>query len=397
MEYSGSFTNNNNEYSHNNGRYNLGQSGPSLPPTIPSMQYPTLMQDDQKKYGYNSLTHGNGQGYYDVQSAYGTSCQPKFYVGQCPSNKFVRPFVPDANDTVSGKSCLQPGMLISEGYSSFKKPVQFFFEKTCTHCINAHKNLTKVFGDRFDSMFAMKDVALPGNLQMMSNLGGFATPFFFNEDTGCSATGDMSTPDLMKALLCNNKPQPSRMPTRGPHMPTHAPMNDLASTVDQLKMEVFIMNGCGWCDKLKQEIRQSGLEKYIKISDASEARKQNIDVRGFPHTISHTTGKGVPGYMRIPDLVARLYSVENYQSNDMASAVQKLQIEVFTMNGCGWCDKLKQEIRQSGLEKYIKISDASEARNKNIDVRGFPHTISHTTGKGVPGYMKIPDLVKKLS
>jgi glutaredoxin len=257
------------------------------------------MQDDQKKYGYNSLTHGNGQAYYDVQSAYGTSCQPKFYVGQCPSNKFVRPFVPDADDTVSGGSCLQPGMPISEGYSSFKKPVHFFFEKTCMHCMNAHKNLVKAFGDRFHSMFVMRDVADPNNLQDMSNLGGFATPFFFNEETGCSATGDMSTPDLMKALLCHNKP--TRMPTMESYQ-----SNDPASVVKELQIEVFTMNGCGWCDKMKKEIRQSGLENYIKISDASEARKQNISVRGFPHSMSHKTGKQAPGYMKIPDLVKKL-------------------------------------------------------------------------------------------
>jgi len=294
MEYSGSYANPNNDYSRN-GKYNLNQLGPPLPPTIPSMQFPTLMQNDQKKYGYNSLTHGNGQGYYDVQSAYGTSCQPKFYVGQCPSNKFVRPFVPDAGNTVSDRSCLQPGMPISEGYT----PIHFFFEKSCMHCINAHKNLTKVFGDRFKNMFVMHDVALPDNLQKMSNLGGFATPFFFNEETGYSATGDMSIPDLMKAL--HNK----HMPTPTPTMENYQ-SNDLPSIVEKLKIEVFTMNGCGWCDKMKQEIRQSGLDKHIKISDASEARKQNIDVRGFPHTVSHMTGKGVPGYMKIPDLVKKL-------------------------------------------------------------------------------------------
>ena len=54
MEYSGSYANPNNDYSRN-GKYNLNQLGPPLPPTIPSMQFPTLMQDDQKKYGYNSL------------------------------------------------------------------------------------------------------------------------------------------------------------------------------------------------------------------------------------------------------------------------------------------------------------------------------------------------------
>ena len=69
------------------------------------------------------------------------------------------------------------------------------------------------------------------------------------------------------------------------------------------KINLYVMNGCGWCKKLKQRIAESGKEHLFEIKDNSEAPKE---AQGFPY-LTGPTGKNHSGYMEdIDALVAKL-------------------------------------------------------------------------------------------
>lgn len=292
-EYSGSYTNPHRDYTKEGNYYAGSQFGPKLPPTVPTMKHPTLMEQGNP-YGYDALTHGkSGQGYYDVASAYGNSCNPKFYVGECPSNKYLRPFVPTVKDTVSSsKSCATPNKVVSEGYAPSKETIKnldisFFFDKKCEHSRLAYNNLSQLFGSELSSIVTMLDISQPKNAQMMTDLGGFATPFFFSRKTGCSATGNWPLRDLLTALTCS--PHPSNAPRRRENY-----QPDIAARVQDLRLELFVMDGCIYCDKIKSLLKP--VLSHIKVTNAATARDRLHNVRGFPHIVSHKTGKSKTGY-----------------------------------------------------------------------------------------------------
>lgn len=75
-------------------KYNIDtQFGPPVPPSVPSMQFPTILEQKPIQ-SYEILTHGTVQNYPDVNKAYGNNCQQKYYVAKCPTNQFIRPFGP---------------------------------------------------------------------------------------------------------------------------------------------------------------------------------------------------------------------------------------------------------------------------------------------------------------
>lgn len=67
------------------------QFGPPLRPSVPSMQFPTILEQKPIQ-SYDVLTHNTNQNYPDVNKAYGNNCQQKYYVAKCPTNQFIRPF-----------------------------------------------------------------------------------------------------------------------------------------------------------------------------------------------------------------------------------------------------------------------------------------------------------------
>ena len=75
-------------------KYNIDtQFGPPVPPSVPSMQFPTILEQKPIQ-SYEILTHETKQNYPDVNKAYGNNCQQKYYVAKCPTNQFIRPFGP---------------------------------------------------------------------------------------------------------------------------------------------------------------------------------------------------------------------------------------------------------------------------------------------------------------
>jgi hypothetical protein len=90
VDYNGVYANPDNQYADLK-KYNTIFGPKPLPQ--PNQSHPTLLQQPNP-FGYDALSHGNGDAYYNVKTGYGTNCDQKYYTGMCPSNKRVGPFPP---------------------------------------------------------------------------------------------------------------------------------------------------------------------------------------------------------------------------------------------------------------------------------------------------------------
>jgi glutaredoxin len=79
-------------------------------------------------------------------------------------------------------------------------------------------------------------------------------------------------------------------------------------------------------------------------------------------------------------------SHESYHTT--ASPIKDLDIVVFVMQGCVYCDKLKAMLAQHGVDKQVEFVDARDPKHRQelAHVRGFPHYKSKKTGKSSTGY-----------
>jgi len=353
-EFYGSYAHPTHEYSHEGNYYEGSQFGPPPKATTPDMKFPTILEQSNR-FGYNALTHdGDGTNYYNVANAYGNSCDPKYYVAECPSNKFVRPFTPDLNDK---PSCNIENQLISEGFEHPLNPmeeqlkklqVHFFFSVKCVPSQKAYQEYSKALGEeKFKMLFKLMDIDSENNVKILTSLGGFATPFFYSVTTGKAMTGLYKLEDLISGLSTAplptpRVPKPTSMPMREnyhDHMKPHtsmAPMHDhhhmkphtsmepmhenyehnrkpsptlnpLVQKVKDLKMEVYVMPGCHYCDKIKKTLQDQKALEYVKFTPSSNVPKDMLpQIRGFPYIKSHATGKTYTGYADLPTLVNKL-------------------------------------------------------------------------------------------
>jgi len=297
-EFYGASTNPSNEYSLQGKYYEGSQFGPAAKPTTPQMKFPSIpiIPKEFKDYGINSLTHDfDGQNYYNVETAYGKVTEPAYYVAHCPSNKFVRPF--GHNTVHQSSSTLVPNQLISEGYESDAAAalgdldVVFFYDPiSCKYSKIAYNEL-----DDVRQAITLKDINHGNNLQLMTNLGGYATPFFFSKKSGRSATGIYKISDLIIALSVHHGRRPTPTPTPSPeYFETPAPTSGLL--IGSLKLELFVLKGCHHCDNMKDLLSQKGLLQHVKITDAHDAPDRVRQAAGFPYLISNATGKSHTGY-----------------------------------------------------------------------------------------------------
>lgn len=310
--------------------YNKGSfMGPILPSTVPSMQYPTLLEQ-KKIQDYDVLTlQTHDTNYTTTDKAYGTSCQPKYYIGECPSNKYVRPFVPDiqfsnAVPTPPVESCSTKNSPIVEAYHSetLPPPIMDLLEKCekiklhifitdptkCPFSKKLISDLDTLFG-RQNYITKMKVINITHDekgQQLFSNVGGYGVPYFYSPITNSSHTGYQS--DVMKiieSLVSVNKEGYSH-PKNNHHMKTMEPssseqntgFNPLIQKIKDLQLHIMVMKSCGFCDKYKTMLKNLGLMPYVKIEDIANIQdKQKLKgIRGFPFTTSGKTKKSYTGY-----------------------------------------------------------------------------------------------------
>jgi len=274
-EYNNNLTSSNSEYG-SSSLYNK-IFAQKLPPTVPMMKYPTIMEQGNP-FGYDVLSHDKEQvGYYNVKSAYGSNKEPDYFIARCPDNRYIRPFI--KKEIISLDSCVTPQPLISEGYKSSK--VLMFISPHCSFCQKALNEYKNYLGNDFSSIFEVLDISLPHIEQKMTNLGGYATPFFYSETHSITVTGYFPIHVLFDKLKINfNK------------------KSDLTSIIESLDIIAYIAKGCHFCDKLKELLK----DHKIEYRDYANYKHELKNIKGFPTLYSKTTKKthvGCPSSLEI--------------------------------------------------------------------------------------------------
>jgi glutaredoxin len=257
-----------------------------LPPTVPSMNFPVVLEQGNV-HGYDALTHdGDGNQYYNVKSAYGTSCTPNFFVAKCPDNKFIRSFLPGPNETVSPSACPLENGLVSEGYASISGDMIsiinslgliFFYDKNCEFSKKMYQEFISVMGsDNFHKSVQLRDVSIKSNEQELTNYGGYAVPFVVSTSTNNTVTGYMPLRQLVSTISKKN-------------------VSSDIQQVRDLNINVYVMENCEYCRKLKSMLDPFGSAiTYLDGTDPANASSV-AKAPGFPFIVSKKTGKNMVG------------------------------------------------------------------------------------------------------
>jgi hypothetical protein len=172
--------------------------------------------------------------------------------------------------------------------------VIFFYDDSGRdpHSMNVMDTLKKELkGARLEDVFvSLKDANIANNKTLLKNIGGTATPFFFSQVTQKSVVG--AVPSLMKLVEHLTHTKEGYEDKKG-----------TKEHVAGMGMVVFMLKGCGFCEKLRQDIENAGLGNVVEFMDAQEHGHSLKGVQGFPYTMSKKTGKAVTGH---PGSVSKL-------------------------------------------------------------------------------------------
>lgn len=297
-EYTNAYASPYTDYTHLDEYYKGSQFGPKIPATVPSMAYPTLLEQGNP-YGYDVLTHDtDGNNYYNVEKAYGSSCQPKYYVAKCPDNNFLRPFVPENPRFHDAPTpCPVKNEPVSEGYTPPPDVVEhlralevvFFYDGSgrCKPSLDAIKAYERQLGGvSLQTVFlALKDIQHYHHKRELTDFGGTATPFFFSRKTGHSITGFVPTlEEIIRGL--------------SGHVKESFQHGDVHNRLRNLDITIYVMRGCVFCDKLKKLLEDAKAAHLVHFADAHDPKHQKdiLHVQGFPHYKSAKTGRSSTGY-----------------------------------------------------------------------------------------------------
>jgi len=197
-----------------------------------------------------------------------------------------------------------------------------------------------------------------------------------------------------------------------------------------LDVFMFYSPTCPWCIKtidLLKSTKQSGNITMIDMSkpEGAEIAKQfGADKQPVPSFISRKNKTGTTGYRNsIQELIKALQppsgsgsgSLSNASSSEEPSSggspreinidiIKNLQIILFTKEGCGWCQKAKEHLSQTGTIDVIKVVDIMTPEGQSLVPQmfpqgppgGFPAWVSIATGKNIIGYRTIDQVAQGL-
>jgi len=274
--------------------------------TAPSMRYPTLLKPGDN-FGYDALTHdSDASGYYTIQSAYGKTCEPQYYVGTCPSNHFHSPFPPSSSSSSPSfplrESFQLPSIENDLKESGNLAPVIYMY--VSTNCEPSMRALTEYKEHPlFQSMFHLFNIDVdPMYKESIKDLGGFATPFFYDPLHKKSVTGYFPLHDLLHQLCSSSSSSAASVKegfsdrtasvSKSKHVLLSLP-SDLESKLKELKIRVFTTN-CPYCDKLKKLLEP--YKKYVTYVDRRDPETKKKRIRAFPTLYSDKTKKFFIGF-----------------------------------------------------------------------------------------------------
>lgn len=261
------------------------QLGPKLPATVPSNNFPTIL-DTPVTSSYEVLTYNNSLNTYpSLDSAY-TFKEPKYFVGKCPDNKKVRDFgpsvVPQPTPEPPKKkelSCNVVNQPIVEQFQNYvgmdelkSLNILLFVDKKCPYSRNQLQQSTT-------ELMQVLDIKKKKNKQKFTDYGGFATPYFYSLSTNQGYTGfESNISRLYKKLSVKEKFT-----------------NSLEQKIKDLDIVVYSSKQCPYCNMLYKMLSDNNQLNNVQIIEEM-SKMENIDkVQGFPYIFSQKTKKDMTG------------------------------------------------------------------------------------------------------
>lgn len=177
----------------------------------------------------------------------------------------------------------------------------------------------------------------------------------------------------------------------------------------------FYSPTCPWCKKMTKVLQDASALDSVTMVDISKPEGQKLAKetgaadKGVPAFISKTYKTGTVGFRdSVDDLLKSLDKKPTptpSSSMDPTEAVnefQQLQIIVFVSPTCGWCNKLKAEMEDTGVMDMVELVDVSTEHGQQTakevlqEFRGVPACYSRTTGKKLVGYKPVGEIIEYL-
>ena len=160
----------------------------------------------------------------------------------------------------------------------------------------------------------------------------------------------------------------------------------------------FMLDSCGFCKKAKEMLKNEISQGKIKVVPHTDPKAKELGLTGFPaffHEQNETLVKGCP------QSAEKLLEDLNKGGSGGSSSDGKggrggggggrgaggggsgnAKIAFFNMDGCGFCVKMKELLKNEIASGEVVLKSSSEA---GPEVKGFPHFVSLVNGKEVSG------------
>ena len=192
-----------------------------------------------------------------------------------------------------------------------------------------------------------------------------------------------------------------------------------------LDIMMFYTPKCPWCKKMREVIRRNNQTKNITMVDVTTAegiktaQQYGADKQPVPSFLSRTTKVGTVGYReKLSDLV-RALTVERpppdlssqepgdvqpvSEGGEIIGTIGKLQIVLFSRQGCPYCAQAAEAIEQAGVRPVIQVIDITTPEGKQMasqllppNVNGVPAWVSLVTKKVVVGFKPIDQIIQEI-
>ena len=169
------------------------------------------------------------------------------------------------------------------------------FSESCHTSVQCLNVMRRLFGDHLENVFILKDLASPANVELFHAFGGKKVPMFYSLKTKRQSFRYDNPQRLIEELS---------LPAEGYEAPVEKDM-----TVKDLDIHLYVMNGCGYCTKMKKMLTESGVIGDITVISDIRNRPELANVRGFPYMISKKTGKTHTGFVPTVDKLVQALSV----------------------------------------------------------------------------------------
>ncbi len=170
------------------------------------------------------------------------------------------------------------------------------FSESCHISKQCLQTMHRLFGDQLNEIFIMKDLSSEANVELFPAFSGKSIPMFYSLKTR-RQSNIFDNPDILLEQLADGP-----IATEEYH---HVPKRE--SALKALNVHLYVMNGCGYCTKMKNMLQENGVLEDVTIISDIRNRPELKNVRGFPYMISKTTGKTHTGYVpKLETLIEKL-------------------------------------------------------------------------------------------